>query len=66
MAGENRPLMAKCCFGHLGGTLGNRLFERMLALGWFEPKPEEPKHYTLTERGIAELIKLGVDPYRRR
>lgn len=63
---ENKLLTAKCCFGHLGGTLGNRLFERMLALGWLKPREDEPKHYDLTECGIAELIKFGVDPYYRR
>ena len=63
---ENKLLTAKCCFGHLGGTLGNRLFERMLTLGWFEPEEDDPKHFLLMERGIAEMIKLGVDPYHRR
>jgi hypothetical protein len=64
---ENKePLIAKCCFGHLGGTLGNRLFERMLALGWIEPREDNPKHYTLTQYGVEELIKFGVDPYPKR
>ena len=63
---EKKPLTAKCCFGHLGGTLGNRLFERLCELGWFEPETENPKHFALTERGIEEMIRLGVDPYPRR
>ena len=63
---EKKLLTAKCCFGHLGGTLGNRLFERMLSLGWLEPTEDNPKHFTLTEKGIEEFIKFGVDPYQRR
>ncbi len=63
---ENKLLTAKCCFGHLGGTLGNRLFERMVALGWLEPREDDPKHFNLTKLGVAEMIKLGVDPYHRR
>jgi len=30
---EKKALTAKRCFGHLGGTLGNRLFERLCELG---------------------------------
>ena len=63
---EKKPLTAKCCFEHLGGTLGCRLFARMQALGWFEPSGENPRHFTLTQTGIEELIKFGVDPYDRR
>lgn len=66
MVNNRKLLTAKCCFGHLGGTLGNRLFERLMTLGWFEPKADEPKHYDLTQHGIEELIRLGVDPYYRR
>jgi hypothetical protein len=64
--GNREPLTAKCCFGHLGGTLGNRLFERLLELGWFEPREDNPKHYSLTRQGVEELIKFGVDPYPKR
>jgi hypothetical protein len=63
---DKTVLTAKCCFGHLGGTLGNRLFDRMAELGWLEPTEENPKHYALTELGINEFLKLGVDPYSRR
>ncbi len=63
---ERPVLTAKCCFGHLGGTLGNRLFYRIAELGWLEPTEENPKHYALTELGIKEFLKLGVDPYDKR
>ena len=62
---EKKALTAKCCFEHLGGTLGCRLFARMQELGWFEPTGDNPRHYTLTRAGIEGLIKFGVDPYER-
>lgn len=63
---KEKPLTAKCCFGHLGGTLGNRLFSRMLELKWLEPQYDNPKHYALTQLGLEEFIKFGVDPFDRR
>ncbi len=33
---SQKILKAKSCYGHLDGTLGNRLFERLLELNWFE------------------------------
>jgi hypothetical protein len=54
-------LTAKCCFEHLGGTLGSRLFYRMTELGWLEPTEENPRYFKLTELGINEFLKLGVD-----
>ena len=57
-------LKAKCCYGHLGGTLGNRLFERLVERGWFRPD-EGAKTFSITELGLEELKKLGVDPYRK-
>lgn len=65
----NKPaelLKVKCCYGHLGGKLGDRLFDRMLELGWFRRDGGEAKVFSLTESGTREFIKLGVDPYERR
>lgn len=61
-----KMLKAKACYNHLGGTLGNRLFERMLELGWFEREGEKVTVYKLTEEGKQALIRLGVDIYERR
>ncbi len=61
MEAERKTLKAKVCYGHLGGTLGNRLFEGLLQLGWFERDGEKATVYTLTERGKAGLKALGVD-----
>lgn len=60
---SNTPLKAKRCYEHLGGTLGVRLFERLLELGWFEPDEENPRHFRLTELGIEGFKDLGVNPY---
>jgi hypothetical protein len=54
-------LKARKCYGHLGGTLGERLFRRFVELGWFELDPGKTTVYAITERGKAELEKLGVD-----
>ena len=62
---EKKPLTAKCCFEHLGGTLGSRLFARMMALGWFVPTEDNPRHFALTQAGVEGFIKFGVDPYER-
>ena len=59
-------LKAKCCYEHLGGTLGNRLFNRFVELGWFEKSLSNQKEFEITELGMKELIELGVDPFERR
>lgn len=62
---RNQPLNAKPCYGHLGGILGNRLFTRMVELGWME-RNGDLGPYSLTELGISEFTKLGVDIYEKR
>ncbi|WP_444658314.1 hypothetical protein ACRQV7_11990 [Caproiciproducens sp. R2] len=65
---EHSPemLKAKSCYGHLGGTLGNRLFSRLLELGWFERDAGKATVFSLTELGKRELRRLNVDIYKRR
>jgi hypothetical protein len=62
---DREPLKAKSCYGHLGGTLGNRLFECMLELNWFEREEGKSTVYVLTETGKAALEQLGVDIYAK-
>jgi hypothetical protein len=57
---ELSELSAQRCYGHLGGQLGNRLFSRLIKLGWFELKPGTVTVYRVTEKGREELTKLGV------
>jgi predicted transcriptional regulator len=58
---SQKILKAKSCYGHLGGTLGNRLFERLLDLNWFEREEDTSTVYRLTEKGKEEFTRLGVD-----
>jgi hypothetical protein len=58
-------LKAKSCYGHLGGTLGNRLFERLVELNWFEREENTSTVYRLTDTGKEEFTRLGVDFMRR-
>ncbi len=61
-----RILKGRSCYGHLGGTLGDRLFARLVELGWFERDGDKTTVYSLTERGREALFELGVDIYERR
>jgi hypothetical protein len=54
-------LTAKKCYSHLGGKLGERLFARLIAMGWFEPGEGPRTAYSITAKGRRELRKLGVD-----
>lgn len=58
-------LKGRSCYGHLGGTLGKRLFERLLELGWFEQDSGKVTVFSLTEIGIEEFKKLGVEIYKK-
>lgn len=56
-----RFIIAKRCYGHLGGKLGDILFERMLELGWLKLAEEKSRIYEITEKGYNELTELGID-----
>lgn len=62
---SDKILKARSCYGHLGGTLGNRLFERLLELNWFEREEGTATVYRLTETGKQEFDLLGVDFMKR-
>jgi hypothetical protein len=63
---ERKKLKAKSCYGHLGGTLGNRLFECMLEQKWFERDEDKATVFTLTKAGEQALLRLGVNIYEKR
>jgi predicted transcriptional regulator len=63
---EKKMLKARSCYGHLGGTLGERIFEQFLLLGWFEHDEDKTTVYKITPKGEEELTKLGVDIYEKR
>jgi len=58
-------LKGRACYGHLGGTLGNRLFQRLLDLHWFEQEESAKTVYRLTPEGIDGFARLGVDSRKR-
>lgn len=61
MRNEEKPILsAKRCFGHLGGTLGKRLFTRLVELEWFEAEEDKVTVYRVTEKGRRALARLGV------
>ncbi|HBF39200.1 MAG TPA: hypothetical protein DDW50_18005 [Firmicutes bacterium] len=53
-------LKARTCYGHLGGKLGQLLFERMIELEWFTLEEGKATVYQITEKGYQEFKKLGV------
>jgi hypothetical protein len=66
MDGMRKMLKAKPCYGHLGGTLGNRMFSQLLTLGWFEENLENARTFNITPKGKEELENLGVDIYYKK
>ena len=61
----DKMIKGRSCYGHLGGTLGNRLFERLLELKWFEPEEGTNTAYRLTPDGMKGFASLGVDIMKR-
>jgi hypothetical protein len=64
-ANVQKQLKGRSCYGHLGGTLGDRLFTRLLKLGWFESDEGKTTVYKVTPLGEAKLSELGVDIYEK-
>jgi len=63
---ELTPLKARVCYGHLGGTLGERILQRFIELAWLERDGEKATVYTLTEEGRKQLTGLGINIYKGR
>ncbi len=51
----------KKCYEHLGGKLGERLFNRLVELEWLKLNDNGEPCYEITEKGREELKKLGVN-----
>jgi predicted transcriptional regulator len=59
---QDKPVLkARRCYGHLGGKLGEQLFERLIELEWFKLEEGKSTVYQITEKGYEELKKLGVN-----
>jgi predicted transcriptional regulator len=61
-----KVLSGRLCYGHLGGTLGERLLQRLIELEWLTPEADKTTVFQITDKGKIELEKLGVDIYSRR
>lgn len=53
--------LARCCYGHLAGSLGVRLHDALLEQCWLEPIDPSARDYTITAAGAAGLAQWGVD-----
>jgi DNA-binding transcriptional ArsR family regulator len=53
---------ARCCYGHLAGRLGIRLFDCLMAADGLQPASSG---YTLTDSGRAWLLRLGFEAPER-
>jgi DNA-binding transcriptional ArsR family regulator len=57
-----RPLRtARCCYGHVAGSLGVRLHDALLEQGWLEPVEATAQEYGVTLQGVRGLQAWGVD-----
>lgn len=61
-----KQLKVRSCYEHLGGKLGERLFERLIELEWFEKGEEDTRAYRITSLGEEMFAELGVDIYEKK
>jgi hypothetical protein len=54
-------LPAKVCYSHIGGKLGALLMEAFHDKGWIARHKATDKHFYITEVGMKEFRKLGID-----
>ncbi|MDQ7961267.1 ArsR family transcriptional regulator [Flavobacterium lindanitolerans] len=52
---------AKKCYEHIGGKLGMLLLEQFIAKSWLAKEKPDDKNFYITDIGILEFTKLGID-----
>lgn len=52
---------AKMCYEHIGGKLGQLLAITFVEKGWIVKKTPTDKHFYITDLGLQEFEKLGID-----
>jgi len=57
----HRLRFARSCYDHIAGTLGVRLNDRLLALGWLAPARGGDDVYAVSAAGVEGFAALGVD-----
>lgn len=56
-----RPLRtARCCYGHIAGSLGVRLHDALLEMQWLAPVAAASHDYVVTALGAVGLSQWGV------
>jgi hypothetical protein len=62
MSNISTPIkLAKMCYSHIGGKLGQLLAETFANKGWIAKNNPSDKHFYITELGQKEFKKLGID-----
>lgn len=51
----------KKCYDHLGGKLGAALFDFLVLQKWIELKEGTSNSYILTEIGLENFAKIGLE-----
>ncbi|GEM_PF-143340 len=57
--------MVSPCYDHLGGKLGEALFQFLIEQEWIK-RSSEGKDYDITEKGWKEFKTFGIDIYKLR
>lgn len=52
---------AKMCYEHIGGKLGQLLAATFAEKGWITKNKPTDKHYFITDLGLKEFAKIGID-----
>ncbi len=61
MNGTTEKRQAKLCYEHLGGKLGELLFQSFITKGWLMKDELGKKDFYITEKGAKGFSELGVD-----
>lgn len=61
MKGKTDKIPAKLCYEHVGGKLGSLLLKQFVTNGWLAKETPEDKNFYVTEKGILEFEKIGID-----
>lgn len=57
---NEKVIKGRKCYDHLGGKLGNLVFEKFIELEWIKPEEGKSTVYEITEKGSQELAKIGI------
>lgn len=61
MKPKNDIRNAKICYTHLGGKLGGLFLDYLIKEKWLVKDEPTGESYRLSDKGVAELLKAGID-----